>query len=189
MTTLLLTIQSFDSAISNFFTTLRTPLLTEIVKFITIFGSTPVAIIITLIGAAIIYKIYGSKKYLYPLLITSMGTGLTTYIAKNIFQRARPLDALITEKSFSFPSGHALIAITLFGLLTYLIQHALANKNSPKKQTLRKVTITLGTLLILLIGISRLYLGVHYATDVLGGYLIGSLWLIMGITLINHQSK
>ncbi len=169
-------LQTLDSLVANFFLTLRTPLLTQVFEFITVFGSPLATAIITLILAIIIYKKH--RTYLLPLLTTSIGAGITIYTTKIFFHRLRPLDALVTEKSFSFPSGHALIAIALYGLLTYIIYLNLKNKSQ------KIATVSIGTILILLIGISRLYLGVHYGSDVLGGYIIGSLWLAVGVIML-----
>lgn len=170
------TLHALDSLVAHFFLSLRTPLLTQAFELITMLGAPLTTTIITIIVATIIYKKH--RAYIIPLLTTAIGAGLTIYTTKIFFHRLRPLDALITEKSFSFPSGHALISIALYGLITYIIY-----RNYQKKS--QKITIaSIGTLLILLIGISRLYLGVHYFSDVIGGYFIGSIWLTIGVVLI-----
>lgn len=174
------TLHTIDSLVAHFFLSLRTPLLTQAFELITMLGTPLTTTIITIIIAAIIYKKH--HVYFIPLLATSIGAGLTIYTTKIFFHRLRPLDALITEKSFSFPSGHALISIALYGLLVYVIQLNLKNKSQ------KITTVSIGTILILLIGISRLYLGVHYFSDVIGGYLIGSIWLTIGVSTIkNHR--
>jgi len=176
---LISTLHALDSLVAHFFLNLRTPLLTQAFELITILGAPIVTAIITIIVAAIIYKKH--RAYFIPLLATSIGAGITIYTTKIFFHRLRPLDALITEKSFSFPSGHALISIAFYGLLTYIIQLNLKNKSQ------KIATVSIGTILILLIGISRLYLGVHFFSDVIGGYLIGSIWFAMGIAAIRNN--
>lgn len=184
MTDLLTAIHFIDALTADFFANLRTPLLTDIFTRFTMLGSPMATTIITLIAAIIIYKT--NKPYLAPLLTTSIGAGLTIYITKIIIHRQRPLDALITEKTFSFPSGHALISVALFGLLAYMIYDYMKQKNRTASATSTNaaiITITTVTLLILSIGISRLYLGVHYLSDVLAGYLIGAIWLAIGMMM------
>lgn len=175
------TLHALDTIVAHFFLNLRTPLLTQAFEFITMLGAPITATFITLIAALIIYKKH--RTYLIPLLTTSISAGLTIYITKILLHRQRPLDALVTEKSFSFPSGHSLISMALYGLLIYIIC-----LNFEKKS--QKITIiSIGTIIILLIGISRLYLGVHYFSDVLGGYIIGSIWLAGGIMMLRKEMK
>ncbi|MCX6733346.1 MAG: phosphatase PAP2 family protein [Candidatus Peregrinibacteria bacterium] len=176
MMNLISTIHALDSLVAHFFLSLRTPLLTQVFELITMLGTPITTTVITIIVAAIIYKKH--HTYIIPLLTTAIGAGITIYATKIFFHRLRPRDALITEKSFSFPSGHALISMALYGLITYIIYR------NYKKKSQKITTISIGTLLIFLIGISRLYLGVHYFSDVIGGYLIGSIWLAIGIALI-----
>jgi membrane-associated phospholipid phosphatase len=105
------------------------------------------------------------------LLFTCLGTVMINQGMKLVFARPRPLlwPRLIQETSYSFPSGHALGAMVLYGFLAYLLV-----RRHPG-QTRSIYGIAAG--LIMAIGFSRLYLGVHYPTDVLGGYLVGWLWL------------
>jgi len=104
-----------------------------------------------------------------------VGSGIFTSAGKFIFHRARPDIAVYPESSFSFPSGHATIAIAFYGFLAYMLI-----KNA--RQWKRKINIFFASfILIILIGFSRLYLGVHYVSDVWGGYLAGAIWLIIAI--------
>ncbi len=167
---------ALDSLVAHFFLSLRTPLLTQAFEIITMLGAPITATIITIIVAVIIYKKH--RTYFIPLLTTTIVAGITIYTTKIFFHRLRPLDALITEKSFSFPSGHALISITLYGLLSVIIYRTL------KKTYQKIITLILGPSLIILIGLSRLYLGVHYFSDIIGGYTIGAIWLTIGIALL-----
>src|SRR5699024_2347709 len=97
---------------------------------------------------------------------------LLNYVLKILFSRNRPADInLIVETGFSFPSGHAMMSLGIYGFLIYLL--LLSDKN--------KISKIIGTcfliLLIFLIGISRIYLGVHYATDVIAGFIISASYL------------
>ena len=86
---------------------------------------------------------------------------------------------MVMEKSYSFPSGHAMISVLFFGSIIYLV-----NKHNLKYKKL--ITFSLSTF-ILLIGISRIYLGVHYLTDVVGGYLLGFIVLFLIIHLFERK--
>lgn len=95
-------------------------------------------------------------------------------VLKNIVERPRPIGyRLIDETGYSFPSGHSMISTAFYGLIIYLIWKNVRNTK------LKYISCILLALLILLIGISRIYLGVHYASDVIGGFTISIAYLII----------
>lgn len=99
---------------------------------------------------------------------------LLNVLLKELVQRPRPEDInLVVETGFSFPSGHSMVAMAFFGLLVWLVWH------HEKDHTMRLACCAGFSLIILLIGISRIYLGVHYASDVLAGFCISLAWLAM----------
>jgi len=100
-------------------------------------------------------------------------------LLKQLFQRKRPLSPLLkAAKGLSFPSGHAIMAVTFYGLLIYILQHAVA------VDWIKWIATILIVVLILLIGFSRVYLRVHYASDVAAGFVIGLLWLIISLAVL-----
>lgn len=106
------------------------------------------------------------------------------FVLKNLFNRPRPDIPLLYEaQGLSFPSGHALMSVTFYGLLIYIIFKMVENK--PVKWSL----ITLLVLLIIIIGFSRIYLRVHYTTDVIAGYSVGFLWLVFAISILNRMER
>jgi len=115
------------------------------------------------------------------------GAGLLTLVLKNLIQRPRPVEAttFLYGMSFSFPSGHALGSLVGYGMLAYLI-----GSNSIESARGR-VRLGIATaVLVLAIGISRLYLGVHYFSDIVAGYAVGVLWLsvcISGLQLAQRR--
>jgi membrane-associated phospholipid phosphatase len=102
------------------------------------------------------------------------------FLLKFLFQRKRPLSPLLkAAKGLSFPSGHAIMAVTFYGLLLYISWHTI---NIP---WLKGLLAALLVVLIIMIGFSRIYLRVHYASDVLAGFIIGLLWLWISLSVMN----
>jgi membrane-associated phospholipid phosphatase len=100
-------------------------------------------------------------------------------LLKSLFKRKRPLAPLLhAARGLSFPSGHAIMAVTFYGLLIYIINHSMA------PGWWQSILIVLLFGLIFLIGFSRVYLRVHYASDVLAGFIIGLLWLFISLTVL-----
>ena len=165
-----------DHHVSQLLNVLRTPDVNQFFYWVTELGT--LEIILPLLGVAtIIFWLLRKALLSLPLLVSSLGAFSFTQLGKLAFQRARPDEALLLEQTYSFPSGHATIAVALYGYITYLlIRHSSEWK--------RQVNLFfLGGLVILLIGLSRIMLGVHYLSDVWAGYLVGSLWLIIGISI------
>ena len=167
-----------DQAVLNFFANNKVEWLSFLMLVITYSGSYIVVGGVTLLSVISFY-IHKHTSRILPFLVVVGGSSLTTFILKNIFSRTRPLEAFYLESSFSFPSGHATAAAALYGFLLYTIwKH--------DKHYLKKPFMVLLAVLILLVGVSRLYLGVHYFTDVLAGYAVGSAWLFISIKLHQH---
>lgn len=163
-----------DTSSNVFFSAIRNFSGVEIFFVITLFGE-----VFTVIFFAILVSLFllrkRLKKEIIALWVAVIGSSATTYLLKIIIDRPRPIDAVIIEDSASFPSGHATVAVAFYGFLAYLLFNNIKNKKY------RAPIILAGAVLIFLIGFSRLYLGVHYLSDVLAGYLVGLLWLVVGI--------
>lgn len=124
----------------------------------------------------ILCVLWNKRSYIIPLLLGLLGSGSIVYVGKLVFQRARPEETgVYTETLFSFPSGHAAIAVTLYGFIAYILSE------NAKHWSVRISASVVTFYVIALIGVSRLYLGVHYFSDIVGGYLLGLLWLMMAI--------
>ena len=173
-------IVSLDTRIENLLFAFRNAGIVKVFLWITLLGKPQIVFLFTAITAAILW-LKKMKFYIMPLLVTITGSVIFTYLSKIAFHRVRPDVAVYAENSFSFPSGHATIAIAFYGFLVYLFIHT-------TKQWSKKVNIFFaGLLLIIAIGFSRLYLGVHYLSDVWAGYLVGALWLIVSISIIEWK--
>lgn len=106
------------------------------------------------------------------------GVGLSVRFAKTFISRARPSEVAYYEvEHYSFPSGHATTVIALFGLLAYFIYRHSSDKPS------RKYIFWIAAIFIILVGFSRIYLGVHFLSDVLAGFILGFVWMLVGISL------
>lgn len=117
----------------------------------------------------------------FAVALTSL---LIMFGLKILFNRNRPLSPLLHEVSgFSFPSGHAFMSFTFFGLLIYVVHKKIKNT------ILKIVFITLLLCIILMVGISRIYLRVHYATDVMAGFALGIMWLIISLWALHVIEK
>lgn len=142
--------------------------MTKFMLFISYLGSATALIILT-IGFIILLK---NKTNSTSVAINLILVFLLNRLLKIIIARPRPeVLKIVQEKGYSFPSGHTMVSTGFYGFLIYLIY-----KNIKSKKIKYPLIVTLA-ILILLIGISRVYLGAHYATDVIGGWIIGTLYL------------
>ncbi len=172
-------IVSADIRTENLLAVFRSAKLTKIFFWITALGKWQVVLIFA-VATILILWVWRKRFYISPLLLSLVGGGAFTFIGKIIFHRARPETALYLENSFSFPSGHATISVAFYGFIAYCLIRNI-------KKWKYKVNVFFAALVaILLIGFSRLYLGVHYASDIWGGYLAGAIWLIIAISLSEY---
>ena len=149
---------------------------TPIAKIITNFGGAIFLIAITVI----LFILIKNKKIGVAITTNLVLVALLNQLLKNILQRPRPTEyRIIQETGYSFPSGHSMASMAFYGYLIYLIYKYVENKNT------KWILIMLLSILICLIGISRIYLGVHYTSDVLGGFLISISYLVIYISAIN----
>jgi undecaprenyl-diphosphatase len=153
----------------------RNPSLLKLFDLVTYLGNTAVVAGIGGLSVISLWFFKMRRSYAVGLAATLVGAAATGYMMKILVARARPGGLIPTaiETSFSFPSGHALASAALYGFITFFLC-----KLYPEKKT--TVTVVAGVI-ILIIGFSRLYLGVHFPSDVIAGYLIGGLWLLVGI--------
>jgi len=170
---------STDIRVANLLVIFRNTELTKIFFWITYLGKIEI-IIIFITATILILWIWKKISYIIPLLISCIGGELFTLIGKLLIHRSRPDIAIYNESTFSFPSGHATIAISFYGFIAY----ALIRNTKKWKNKINIFFITLIT--IILIGFSRLYLGVHFASDVWGGYLVGAIWLIIAMSISEY---
>ena len=169
-------ILSFDHKIINSVNYIINTNFTKFFSVLTNFGDFYIPLIIIIC----IFIFIKNKKYFYILVSGYTFSGIIVYISKTIIQRPRPLEALIDiPRSFSFPSGHTLTSIVFYITLWYLLTCKATNK-------VKTITFIITLLIVILIGMSRIYLGVHYFSDVIGGIILALPILFM---IINISKK
>ena len=170
----------FDTAIYNFIISFKSPIITEIFKGITFLCSGPFLLILSVA----LFFIFKNKKYGLLSLVNLIVVVIVNQTLKLIFSRPRPFEwMLINETGFSFPSGHAMASMGFYGMLIYLIWQTGLSKKA------KKIWTALLSLLILLVGISRIYLGVHYASDIIAGFTLSLSYLIIATSLVSYYLK
>jgi undecaprenyl-diphosphatase len=151
----------------------------NIMSFITFLGNHQFLIPANLI--LIFYFLLVKKQTWFSIRVITIAISslLLLLLLKQLFQRKRPLSPLLkAAKGLSFPSGHAIMAVTFYGLLIYILQQSIT------VDWLKWFVTVLVIILIILIGFSRVYLRVHYASDVAAGFIIGLLWLLISLAVL-----
>jgi membrane-associated phospholipid phosphatase len=174
-----------DVQITRAIQSLDSPLFAGFMTLISWAGFSPNSMIVTVIIAIVLY-LYGLHWESVTALVASLSSGLANQLIKNFIQRPRPSVDLVNVfdvlDSYSFPSGHVMFYTIVFGYLWYLVYTLL------KPSILRTFLLGFFGSLILLVGISRIYLGQHWASDVLGAYLLGSVMLV-AVVLFHQWGK
>ncbi|MBI4812432.1 LssY C-terminal domain-containing protein [Candidatus Falkowbacteria bacterium] len=168
-------IVSVDLRVENLIAAFRHLILIKAFLWITLLGKS-VIILSFMIAVSFLFWLWRKRAYMAPLWVAVGGASFLVFLGKIAFHRPRPLEALYFENTFSFPSGHAALATAFFGFLVYF-----GWRNVKKWKTKLNILFS-GIAILILVGFSRLYLGVHYLSDVWGGYLLGLLWVIIGIS-------
>lgn len=165
---------AIDKVAINFVKSIETPLLSKIIYKITILGNSSSVIIIIILGA--LFLIYRNLKNEAVFLVSNiLGVWLLNEALKAFFKRNRPDIRIIEVHGYSLPSGHAMIFMTLAIIASYLILIHL--KNMPIRWFFAIMLI----MLAIVIGVSRVYLRVHYLSDVLAGWSAGAFWSALNI--------
>lgn len=168
-----------DASVNAFFSSHASTNLLVLMNVITDVLSPESFLIVSLLG--VVYFLF--KKQWKPAVITFCAIGGGFVIAKlikEIVMRARPLDSWLVETGYSFPSGHAVAATVFFTLIIYFFAYKI------KSPFWRSFFVIISILLIILTAVSRLYLGVHWLSDVIAGGVLGLLWTIIVISVVRR---
>src|ERR1700756_2331021 len=166
-------VHSLDLSILTAVAKIRRPWLTDVAADLTALGSITLVVLISAVALSLFLSLR-DEFAAWQLLITSLGAGIWTVVTKNLIERARPDDVthLVQVSGFSYPSGHSLASASL-----YLTIAILAARHVPTTHG-RVVLFGLAVAVISLVGMSRVYLGVHYASDVASGASLGIAWAL-----------
>lgn len=172
------TLHDFDNNIYKIISKYKCNTLTNIFKFISHLCGP-----ITIIVALFLILLFGKhKSYDRYIVLISSCAFILNYIIKFICKRPRPEDInIIVETGYSFPSSHAMVSVAFYGFIAYFIYKSNISKNK------KIILITSLILLAFLIGLSRIYLGVHYASDVCAGFAISLSYTILFIRIISKR--
>ena len=171
----------FDDPVREFFYGLRGPALTKVAIVIT--NSANALFIIALCIVLLIVP-RTRKTFGIPLSIGALGVTIINKIIKNIVMRPRPeVEHLVTEHGYSFTSGHSITSMFFYGMAIWLVWRYV------KSKTVRWILTVLLAIPMLLVGPTRVYLGVHYPTDVLGGWCLGLAAIAVAIEIIHKVEE
>jgi membrane-associated phospholipid phosphatase len=172
---------TIDTAVSSVVQSLRSPPLTDLMTFATYLASWQVVVGGTAALVILLVVAGGRGLWLGTLIVAVIGDEIIVWTGKQIFRRARPDQNLSLMPTFdpSFPSGHTFITMAFYGILAWFAIAAL-------RRFWQKLAVGLAwALLALAVGFSRIYLGAHWPTDVLGSYLLGGAWLVGMATIFS----
>ena len=175
---------NFDAQVFQSIRPVITDTNTRIMRFITFFATGEFLVPANIL--LIIYFLFIRRHRWYSLSVpvVSLGSFIVMWSLKQYFSRARPDDPVLrAAMGFSFPSGHAMSAMTFYGLLVYIIWKNVDNL------TFKWILTILLIIFIHLIGFSRIYLRVHYASDVMGGFSLGLIWLVLSLWVMHRIEK
>ena len=170
----------YDHQITEYVISFRSPALTEYFIFIThvgdVYGYAVVLILLTIMSIFV----FKHWKYTVQIVFVLLLSALSNLILKRFVDRARPgIEHMVSVETLSYPSGHAMSAMAFYGFLMFLFYRFKINI------FLKIGVILLLALLIFSIGLSRIYLGVHFPSDIAGGYIAGFIWVVFCVLLFN----
>lgn len=170
--------KSWDEWIISAVQSAESPDLTSLAKALSLVGSSKIVIPLSLAIIVALSLLFRHRLELVLFLWTGVTSHLLNSVLKSLFHRERPnIHRIIEEAGFSFPSGHSMAAFTVYGTLTFLLWRHIPSRTG------RVLLVLVCFLLTAAIGWSRIYLGVHYPSDVIGGYAASCAWLMLSIVL------
>jgi undecaprenyl-diphosphatase len=170
----------FDRYITDYVISFRSPLLTKYFVFITNVGDFYGYLAVLTLYCLISWFVFKRWKYVLQTTLVLVLATTSNMMLKRFINRARPgIEHMVSVETLSYPSGHAMSAMAFYGFLIYLCSKFRINK------FLKFGIMLILALIILSIGISRIYLGVHFPSDILGGYIAGLIWVVFCILILN----
>jgi len=175
---------AFDFLVFDKVAVLVTPVTTSFIQGVTFLGNHNFLVPVNLLLIVYFFFIKKHKWYSIKVPVIALGGLLLMTLLKQLFNRPRPLIPLLEPvKGLSFPSGHAMMSVTFYGLLILLVWEYITNR------FWKWLLTSLLVILILLIGFSRIYLRLHYFSDVMAGFAAGIIWLSLCVWIISRMER
>jgi membrane-associated phospholipid phosphatase len=176
---------ALDRSVLDWFLAARSPEGTGLMRAVSVVGGTVGVAVLALVAAALLWRA-GRHAAAVVVIIAAAGAGILVEVFKHLYGRSRPpaVDRLTTENTFSLPSGHALGSMVVLGVLAAVV--VLRGRRPGQVGA-----VTLAVAGVAVIAMSRLYLGVHWITDVVTGWLLGGAWLaacVTALALLEHRA-
>lgn len=167
---------AIDTGVNQAFAPWRVGALVSMFSWITTFGDSAAVVLAVALATAFLWS-QRTTFLILPMWVTCFGAIATSSVGKFLIGRTRPdMQLDITVISSSFPSGHATMGTAVYGIIAYIIACALPLAR-------QRFEVAFWTIVfIFMIGFSRIFLGVHFLTDVIGGFIVGGFWLVIGLT-------
>lgn len=176
-------LDQIDNAVTEMVISFRGPALTKVFTFVTHLGDRYAYLVFGVALGVFMYIRYRNWSFIAQGMVVMALSTMSNVVLKDIFDRQRPvIDHLVHVDTLSFPSGHSMSAMAFYGFLIYL-----SFQFDMRKRQRLALIIPLVTL-IFLVGLSRIYLGVHFPSDVAAGYMGGLIWLTFCIIVFNVGS-
>lgn len=173
-------IANYDRMIAEYVISFRTPALTQFFILITNVGDIYGYLLVIGLGLLISWVYIKRWKQMVQMMFVLICASIFNVLLKQFFQRARPSNEhLVLAETLSYPSGHAMSAMAFYGFVIFLFYRSKMNR------FLKYSLILLLFLLIVCIGVSRIYLGVHFPSDIAGGYIAGFIWVVFCIIIFD----
>ncbi|WP_172370359.1 phosphatase PAP2 family protein [Sporosarcina jiandibaonis] len=171
-------LSSFDHILINAIQGMETPWLTSIMKFFTWIGSGYVVVPITVISALLLYFVFKKRHQALLLVVVIGGTIAFNRLLKLYFKRERPvIHRILDANGYSFPSGHTMMAFSLYVIIAYIAWRNVETRLG------KFLLIAFAIFMIIMIGTSRIYLGVHFPSDVAGGLMASGFLVTVAVTV------
>jgi undecaprenyl-diphosphatase len=173
---------AMDRAVLEALRAAHSPLLDRLAHGVTVFGAEGLVVVLVVVVAGLATR--GRWNRVTTVIVVTIGAQLLNDVLKGLFRRARPVpvESILPVQAFSFPSGHAMVSASFYLFLAYLAWQGFRGR--------ARILVPSGLIvLILLIGVSRLYLGVHYLTDVLAGYVAGFVWVDAVVLALHFMDR
>ncbi|MFD1094670.1 phosphatase PAP2 family protein [Salegentibacter chungangensis] len=171
---------NIDTQITDLVISYRTPALTKYFIFMTEVGDFYGYVVVVSIYFFVSWLIFKRRRYVLQTTLVLILASISNMILKRFIDRARPgIEHMVSVETLSYPSGHAMSAMAFYGFLIYLCTIFKISK------LLKFCLIFLLSFIIMSIGLSRIYLGVHFPSDIAGGYIAGLIWVVFCVLILN----